>query len=143
MIAIWRFVLPGNLIQLILANTPLGYNNILGGGRSRGAGSSCPVPRRWKSSASVISVIVRLFLLSPSFPRAFQCKARGASEGRFPRAQGCFCIRGCFACRCHAPEHVSPMRGVLLSGVLPRRWESMRQYTPGLGWPFCAFVVYL
>jgi hypothetical protein len=33
----------GNLVELLLANTPLGYNNILGGGGSRGAGSSCPV----------------------------------------------------------------------------------------------------
>src|SRR5450830_1846242 len=52
-------------------------------------------------------------------------------EGCFPRAQGCFlpstfsqcegrfCIRGCSACWCHAPEHVSPMRGVLLSSALP------------------------
>src|SRR5450759_3438141 len=57
-------------------------------------------------------------------------------EGCFPRAQGCFLpstfsqcegrfgIRGCSACWCHAPEHVSPMRGVLLSGALPRRRES-------------------
>ena len=51
--------------------------------------------------------------LPPPFPRAFQCKARGASEGRFSRA-----------CRCHG------------SGVLPRRRESMRQHR----WPVLAFL---
>src|SRR5450759_3363074 len=72
------------------------------------------------------------------FPRALFSKMRGVlqDEGCFPRAQGCFLpstfsqcegrfgIRGCSACWCHAPDHVSPMRGVLLSGVLPRRRES-------------------
>src|SRR5450759_903893 len=72
------------------------------------------------------------------FPRALLYKMRGVvqGEGCFPRAQGCFLpstfsqcegrfgIRGCSACWCHAPEYVSPMRGVLLSGALPRRRES-------------------
>src|SRR5450830_348742 len=44
-------------------------------------------------------------------PRALYSHARGASEGCFPRAQGCFCIRGCSACWCHG------------SGALPRRRE--------------------
>jgi len=34
----------GDLIQSVLANTPLGYNNILGGGGSREGALSCPSP---------------------------------------------------------------------------------------------------
>ena len=51
-------------------------------------------------------------IVSPPFPRALYSHPRGASEGCFPRAQGCFCIRGCSACWCHG------------SGALPRRRES-------------------
>ena len=44
---------PGNCIQLVLANTPLGYNNILGGGRSHGVALSCPAPHVWHASCSI------------------------------------------------------------------------------------------
>ncbi len=52
-----------------------------------------------------------VLLSSPFFPCPRVClsNARGVSEGCFPRAQGCFCIRGCSACWCNA------------SGALPRR----------------------
>ena len=49
---------PGNLIQSVLANTPLGYNNILGGGRSRGTALLCPSLYVWLEGALVVSIIL-------------------------------------------------------------------------------------
>jgi len=65
----------GDLVQLLLANTPLGYNNILGGGGSHGAGSSGP------SLHMLIAAVALSLLKHPSVPASVRT---GFVLGRTP-----------------------------------------------------------